>query len=81
MEGPIFGGGLHTDFAIQNRLGWFKVGRKFMCYCVCFALFYFVFESNLPVCAPGGLYSLGRFNNGLLYVVSLGRLYLVGLIF
>ena len=88
FQGIIYGGdyirrGLiyRLKFAIQNRLGWFKVGRKFMSYCVCFALFYFVFESNLQVCAPGGLYSLGRFNNGFLYVVCLGRLYLRGLMF
>ena len=30
--------------------------QKFMCYCTVFALFYFEFESNFRVQAPGGLY-------------------------
>ena len=29
--------------------------QKFMCYCTNFALFYFEFEGNLLVQAPGGL--------------------------
>ena len=29
-----------------------------------FALFWFVFEGNFQVQAPGGLYSVGRFNGG-----------------
>ena len=29
-----------------------------------FALFYFVFEGNFQVQAPGGLYPEGRFNGG-----------------
>ena len=36
------------------------VGRKF----TLFALFYFVFEDNFQVQAPGGLYLEGRFNGG-----------------
>ena len=36
------------------------VGRKF----TIFALFYFAFEGNLQVQAPGGLYLEGRFNGG-----------------
>ena len=36
------------------------VGSKF----TVFALFYFVFEGNFPVQAPGGLYLEGRFNGG-----------------
>ena len=36
------------------------VGRKF----TVFALFYFVFEGNFQVQAPGGLYLEGRFNGG-----------------
>ena len=35
-----------------------------MCYCTIFALFYFKFEGNFWVQAPGGLYSEGRFNAG-----------------
>ena len=36
------------------------VGSKF----TVFALFYFVFEGNFQVQAPGGLYLKGRFNGG-----------------
>ena len=36
------------------------VGRKF----TVFALFYFVFEGNFQVQAPGGLIFRGRFNGG-----------------
>ena len=36
------------------------VGSKF----TVFALFYFVFEGNFQVQAPGGLYLEGRFNGG-----------------
>ena len=35
-----------------------------MCYCTVFALFYFEFEGNFQVQAPGCLYSEGRFNIG-----------------
>ena len=35
--------------------------QKFMCYSTAFALFYFEFESNFPVQAPGGLYLGVRF--------------------
>ena len=35
-----------------------------MCYCTVFALFYFEFEGNFQVQAPGGLYSEGQFNGG-----------------
>ena len=45
------------------------------------ALFYFAFESNLQVQAPGGLYSQGRFNGGFFCVTSLGGFYLQELIF
>ena len=38
------------------------VGSKF----TVFALFYFVFEGNFQVQAPGGLYLEGRFNGGFL---------------
>ena len=42
-----------------NHLAHLKVlwqMQKFMCYCTVFALFYFEFESNFRVQAPGGLY-------------------------
>ena len=37
---------------------------KFMCYYTVFALFYFEFEGNFQVQAPGGLYLEERFNGG-----------------
>ena len=37
---------------------------KHICYCTVIALFYFVFEGNFQVQAPGSLYSEGRFNRG-----------------
>ena len=46
-EGIIYGG----KFAFQNQLASLVVGRKF----TVFALFYFVFEGNFQVQAPGGL--------------------------
>ena len=58
-----------------------------MCYCTVFALFYFEFEGNFQVQAPGGLYLEGRFN-GWFFVLRLGLgggggggLYMEGLIF
>ena len=44
------------------------VGRKF----TVFALFYFVFEGNFQVEAPGGLYLKGRFNGGFFALRDLG---------
>ena len=38
--------------------------QKFMCCCTVFALFYFEFEGNFRVQAPGGLYLEGRFIRG-----------------
>ena len=52
--------------------------QKFICY---IALLYFVFEGNLQVQAPGGLYSEGRFNGGFFALRGLGALYLEELIF
>ena len=52
------------------------VGRKF----TLFALFYFVFEDNFQVQAPGGLYLEGRFNGGFFALRVWGGLYLEGLI-
>ena len=46
--------------------------QKFMCYCTVFALFYFEFESNFRVQAPGGVYLEGRFIGGFFCVTSLG---------
>ena len=37
---------------------------KFMCYYTVFASFYFEFEGNFLVQAPGGLYLGERFNGG-----------------
>ena len=37
---------------------------KFICYYTVFALFYFEFEGNFQVQAPGGLYLEERFNGG-----------------
>ena len=53
------------------------VGSKF----TVFAMFYFVFEGNFEVQAPGGgLYLEGRFNGGFFCVTSSGGLYVEGLI-
>ena len=45
---------------LRFKIDWTSliVGRKF----TVFALFYFVFEGNFQVQAPGGLYLEGRFN-------------------
>ena len=43
-------------------------------------MFYFEFEGNFRVQAPGGLYLEGRFIGGYFCVTSLGGLYLEGLI-
>ena len=61
------------------KINWASLinGRKF----TIFALFYFVFEGNFQVQAPGGLYLMGQFNGGFFCVTSLGSLYLEGLIF
>ena len=47
---------------LHFKIDWasFIVGGKF----TVFALFYFVFEGNFQVEAPGGLYLGGRFNGG-----------------
>ena len=47
---------------LHFKIDWasFIVGGKF----TVFALFYFVFEGNFQVEAPGGLYLGGRFNEG-----------------
>ena len=47
---------------LRFKIDWASliVGRKF----TFFALFYFVFEGNCQVQAPGGLYLVGRFNGG-----------------
>ena len=39
--------------------------QTFICYCTVIALFYFEFEGNFQVQAPGGLYSESRFNGGI----------------
>ena len=47
---------------LRFKIDWASliVGRKF----TIFALFYFVFEGNFQVQAPGGLHLEGRFNGG-----------------
>ena len=69
---------------MRFKIDWasFIVGRKF----TVFALFYFVFEDNFQVQAPGGLYLEGRFNGGFFALRILGAyiwrgLYMEGLIF
>ena len=58
FEGLIFGGayiqrGLSTEGNLRFKIDWASliVGSKF----TVFALFYFVFEGNFQVQAPGGL--------------------------
>jgi len=54
---------------------------KIICYCTVFALFYyFIFEGNFQVLAPGGLYSEGDLTEGFLHYEFWG-LYLEGLFF
>ena len=68
FEGLIFGGayirsGLSTEGNLRLKIDWANliVGRTF----TVFALFFFVFESNFQVQAPGGsLYLQGRFSGG-----------------
>ena len=65
MEGRIFGGAyVSMEGNLCFKIDWASliVGRKF----TVFALFYFVFEGNFQVQAPGGLYLEGRFNGGFL---------------
>ena len=49
----LFGGGLSTDGNLRVKIDWASLiaVSKF----TVFALFYFVFEGNFPVQAPGGL--------------------------
>ena len=46
-----------------------------MCYCTVIALFYFEFEGNFQVQAPGGLYLEGRFNGGIFRYEFRGPVY------
>ena len=55
--------------------------QKLMCYLKVFALFYFEFEGNFRVQAPGGLYLGGRFIRGFFCVSSLGELIFGGAYF
>ena len=63
---------------LRFKIDWasLTVGSKF----TVFALFYFVFEGNFQIQAPGGLYLEGQFNGGFFSVTSFGSLYLEGLI-
>ena len=67
-------GNLHFKIDWANLI----VGRK----CTIFALFYFVFEGNFQVQAPGGLilFWRGNLTEGFC-ITSLGGSYLEGLIF
>ena len=51
--------------------------KKLICYCTVIALFYFAFEGNFQVQAPGRLYSEGRFNEGL-FELRVSGPYIVG---
>ena len=63
---------------LRFKIDWasLTVGSKF----TVFALFYFVFEGNFQIQAPGGIYLEGQFNGGFFSVTSFGSLYLEGLI-
>ena len=63
---------------MRFKINWasLKVGRKF----TFFALFYFVFEDNFQVQAPKGLIFAGLILHRVVCVMSLGGLYLEGLI-
>ena len=54
---------------------------KFVCYCTVFALFYFEFEGNFQVQAPGSLYLEGLFNGGFFALRVWRGLYVEVLIF
>ena len=66
---------------LRFKIDWASliVGRKF----AVFASFYFVFEGNFQVQAPGRAYIWpeARFNEGFFCVTSFGGLYMEGLIF
>ena len=69
---------------LRFKIDWasLTVGSKF----TVFALFYFVFEGNFQIQAPGGLYLEGRFNRGFSPLRVLGAyiwrgLYMEGLIY
>ena len=63
---------------LRFKIDWASliVGSKF----TVFALFYFVFEGNFQVQAPGGLIFGGAIQRRVFCVTSLGGLYLEGLI-
>ena len=64
---------------LRFKIDWASliVGRKF----TVFALFYFVFEDNFQVQAPGGLIFGGAIKRRVFCVTNLGGLYMEGLIF
>ena len=79
----FFEGLIWREICVSKSIGLaFIVGRKF----TVFALFYFVFEDNFQVQAPGGLHLEGRFNGGFFALRVLGAyvwrgLYMEWLIF
>ena len=61
---------------LHFKINWasLTVGRSF----TIFALFYFVFEGNLQVQAPGGVIFGGAIQRRVICVMSLGGLYICG---
>ena len=51
-----------------------------MCYCTVFALFYFEYEGNFRVQAPGGFYLEGAIYRRVFLRYKFGGLYLEGLV-
>ena len=66
------------DGNLRFKIDWASliVGRTF----TVFALFYFVFEGNIQVQAPGGLIFGGAIKRRVFCVTNLGGLYFEGLI-
>ena len=64
---------------LRFKIDWASLifGRKL----TAFAMFYFVFEGNIQVQAPGGLIFRGAISQKVFDVTSLGGLNLEGLIF
>ena len=79
MEGLIFRRGLCPERNFRLKIDWAGhiLGTKFYR----FPLFYFVFEDNFQVQAPGGPTCGGTIYQKVFCVTSLGGLYLEGLIF
>ena len=62
MEGLIFGGAyLWREICVSKSIG---LALQLKVNFTVFALFYFVFEGNIPSTSPRGFYLEGRFNGG-----------------